>query len=359
MALLNGFSVVVMKRADMKRGGMMPCPEHFSFLLTGQFLCRESFCLPKPPVSDNLKITQSVFHYYPGDPMIKLRDGLVELYKKVATSIPKDIEDALKAAVEVETDMTVKEALANTVGTCIAARTGATAICEDSGLPIFYARVPKGLSQQMVREVILEATVRATEKIPLRSNAVDSLTGEASGGNIGHLFPMIFMEESEQSTLTIDLMLRGGTSEHLTATYRLPEAVSFEPVAGLATKGMADRTMNGIRACILDAVMKAQGKGCPPYIIGVGIGGAKEQVALLSSMQLLRKVHDVNSDARCAELEAQLLGDINTHVSGKPGFQGRTTALAVKVGAAHRHPESFLVDISFSCWAHRRGRFIW
>lgn len=291
--------------------------------------------------------------------MIKLRDGLVELYKKVATSIPKDIEDALRAAVQRETDETVKEALANTVGACIAARTGATAICDDSGLPIFYARVPKGLSQQMVREVIIEATERATEKIPLRSNAIDSLTGEAAGGNVGTLFPMIFIEETEQSTLTIDLMLRGGTSEHLSVSYRLPEEMSAEPVPGLTTAGMAERNLNGIRACVIDAVMKAQGKGCPPYIIGVGVGGAKEQVALLSGRQLLRKVHDVNPDPRCAALEAQILDDINTHISGTPGFAGKTTALAVKMGVAHRHPESFLVDISFSCWAHRRGRFIW
>jgi fumarate hydratase class I len=291
--------------------------------------------------------------------MIKLRDGLVELYKKVATSIPKDIEDALKAAVQLETNDEVKEALANTVGVCIAARTGATAICEDSGLPIFYARIPKGLSQLMIRDVILEATVRATEKIPLKSNAIDSLTGEPAGGNIGEFFPMIFMEESAQSTLTIDLMLRGGQTEHLSETYRLPEAVSCEPVVGLAVNGIAERTLNGIRACVLDAVTKAQGRGCPPYIIGVGIGGAKEQVSLLSSRQLLRKVHDTNADPRCAMLETQLLSDINSHVSGTPGFLGRTTALAVKVGAAHRHPESFLVDVSFSCWAHRRGRFIW
>lgn len=291
--------------------------------------------------------------------MIKLRDGLVELYKKVATSIPKDIEDALKAAVQIETDLAVKEALANTVGTCIAARTGATAICEDSGLPVFYARVPKGLSQQMVREVILEATVRATEKIPLRSNAIDSLTGEPTGGNVGELFPMIFIEESEQSSLTIDLMLRGGTSEHLSRMYRLPELLTAEPVAGLSVNGMAERNLNGIRACVLDAVMNAKGKGCPPYLIGIGIGGAKEQVALLSSRQLLRKVGDQHADPRCAAFEAEVLNDINTHISGTPGFAGKTTALAVKVGVAHRHPESFLVDISFSCWAHRRGRFIW
>ncbi len=292
--------------------------------------------------------------------MIKLRDGLVELYKKVATSIPKDIEDALKNAVQVETDLMVKEALANTVGACIAARTGATAICEDSGLPVFYARVPKGLSHQMVRDVILDATRLATEKIPLKPNAVDSLTGENSGSNVGASFPMIFLEETDQSTLSIDLMLRGGQTEHLSKTYRLPEQIGCAGlVPELLENGLAGRSLNGMRAGVLDAVLRAQGKGCPPYIIGIGIGGAKEQVALLSSRQLLRKLHDTNPDPRCAEVEAQMLADINRLAPGATGFPGKTIALGVKLGVAHRHPESFLVDISFSCWAHRRGRFIW
>jgi fumarate hydratase class I len=291
--------------------------------------------------------------------MIKLRDGLVELYKKVATSIPKDIEDALRIAVQRETDLAVKESLANTVGACIAARTSASAICEDSGLPVFYAKVPKGLSQLMVRDVIIEATTKATQMIPLRPNAIDSLSGEPSQGNVGILFPIIFTEETNEGQLTIDLMLRGGISETLSMTYQLPQTLSGDIVSRLTMQGVAERDLNGIRACVINAVLSARGKGCPPYIIGVGIGGAKEQVALLSSRQLLRKVYDIHAESRCAQLEAQLLDDINTYVSGTPGFVGRTTALAVKVGIAHRHPESFLVDISFSCWAHRRGRFIW
>ncbi|HMK42931.1 MAG TPA: fumarate hydratase, partial [Dissulfurispiraceae bacterium] len=284
----------------------------------------------------------------------------VELYKKVATSIPKDVEDALKKAVDAEIDPVVREALSNTIGACIAARTGATSICEDSGLPIFYARVPKGLSQLMIRDVILDATRVATEKVPLKPNAVDTLSGENSGSNVGTLFPMIFFEETDQSTLSIDLMLRGGQTESLSATYRLPAPVhSASVVADLLEDGLASRSLQGVRACVIDSVIRAQGKGCPPYIIGIGIGGAKEQAAFLSSRQLLRKLHDLNADARCAELESRLMEDVNSIVPGKTGFPGKTIALGVKVGVAHRHPESFLVDISFSCWAHRRGRFIW
>jgi fumarate hydratase class I len=305
--------------------------------------------------------------------MLKLRDGIIELYKKVATSIPGDVEDALKKAYLNETEPLTRESLNVILQNIKIARTTSRPICQDTGFPVFYVKVPKGLSHQLIRDMIMDATRIATNKIPLRPNAVDVITEKNTGDNVGDYFPFVYTEETEEQSLIIDLMLKGGGCENLGQTYKLPALLSIEGY-GVMAKGeslalnterynaitiLAERDFDGVRKCVLDAVFKAQGKGCPPYTIGVAIGGAKDQVAFLSKKQLMRRIPDLHPDVAIAELENKILNDINGLGIGTAGLGGRTTAIGVKIAAAHRHPASYFVDVSFSCWANRRGRLIW
>jgi tartrate/fumarate subfamily iron-sulfur-dependent hydro-lyase alpha chain len=82
-------------------------------------------------------------------------------------------------------------------------------------------------------------------------------------------------------------------------------------------------------------------------------------VTFLSKKQLMRRIPDIHPNAAIAELENKILNDINSLGIGTAGLGGRTTAIGIKIAAAHRHPASYFVDISFSCWANRRGRLIW
>ncbi|MBI5102494.1 MAG: fumarate hydratase [Nitrospirae bacterium] len=281
--------------------------------------------------------------------MLKLRDGIVELYRKVATSIPPDVEEALKAALSREQEgSAAKSALAIILENIRVARETSRPICQDTGVPVFYLQVPSGLSQLDLRETVIEATRLATEKVPLRANAVDVISEKNSGDNTGDGFPVIYLEETGGSTLTIDLMLKGGGSENVGQLYKLP-----------APELMAQRDLDGVRRCVLDAVQKAQGKGCPPYVIGVGIGASKDQVTRLSKAQLMRRLSDTNKSEELAIFEKRLLEEVNELGIGPHGLGGRTTALGVKIGVNHRHPASYFVDISMSCWADRRGRLIW
>jgi len=95
------------------------------------------------------------------------------------------------------------------------------------------------------------------------------------------------------------------------------------------------------------------------YILGVGIGAAKDQVTRLAKEQLMRRLNDVNKTEELAALEARILDEINELGIGPMGLGGKTTALGVKIGVNHRHPASYFVDVSVSCWATRRGRLIW
>jgi fumarate hydratase class I len=181
----------------------------------------------------------------------------------------------------------------------------------------------------------------------LRPNAVDSITDK-----IQVITPVsvsvIYMEETRESSLTIDLMLKGAGCENAGQIYKLP----FEELN-------AQRDLDGVRKCVLDTVQKAQGKACPPYILGVGIGATKDQVTRLAKEQLLRRLTDINKIDELAALEKRVLNEINELGIGPMGLGGRTTALGVKIGVNHRHPASYFVDVSVSCWATRRGRLIW
>lgn len=281
--------------------------------------------------------------------MLKLRDAIVELYRKAATSLPSDIEAALKYAYVMEKEGTnAKAALSAILENIKIARRTKRPICQDTGIPVFFIKVPVGLSHLELKKEIISATKIATKKIPLRANAVDILTDKNSGDNTGIGFPIIYFEQTKKKTLTIDLMLKGSGCENVGQLYKLP-----------VEELKAERDLEGVRKCMLDTVYKAQGKGCPPYIIGVGIGGAKDQVTMLAKEQLLRNLKDTNKHVVLSELEKRLLKDINQLGIGPLGLGGKTTVIGIKIGVNHRHPASYFVDVSVSCWADRRARLTW
>lgn len=279
--------------------------------------------------------------------MMKLRDAIVKLYKKAATSLPPDVEAALKSAYEKERS-NAKAILSAILENIRIARDTERPICQDTGVPVFFIKVPFGISHIELKSTIMEATRIATKKVPLRANAVDILTDKNSGDNTGIGFPVIYCEEAKGDKLIIDLMLKGSGCENIGRLYRLP----LEELK-------AERDLEGVRKCALDTIYKAQGRGCPPYIIGVGIGASKDQVTKLAKEQLLRNLGNTNKYKVLSELENRLLKDINRLGIGPLGLGGKTTAIGVKIGVNHRHPASYFVDVSVCCWADRRARLTW
>jgi fumarate hydratase class I len=115
-----------------------------------------------------------------------------------------------------------------------------------------------------------------------------------------------------------------------------------------------DRNLEGVRACILDAVWKAQGKGCGPGFIGVAIGGDRASGYEFAKRQLLRTVDDTNPDPALAGLEARIMQEANTLDIGPMGFSGKFTIGGCKIGKLNRLPASFFVSVAYMCWAYRR-----
>ncbi|MFN3396252.1 MAG: fumarate hydratase [Thermodesulfovibrionales bacterium] len=278
--------------------------------------------------------------------MLKLRDGIVELYRKAISTVPSDVEEALRNARERERDPSVKDFITGIIENIRLMRQQSRPLCSDMGIPTFVVRSPRGLSHSEIVKTINEATVIATEKIPIQPCAVDIITEEVSSTNTGTGFPIIYLEESTNDTLRIDLLLKGADCEVLGRTYSLPDEETG-----------ADRNLEGVKKVILDSIKRSGGKGCMPFVIGVGIGGSRDQISILSKMQLFRKLGDRSEIPAIERLEEETLLEANN--LGLSWMKGNSSILGMKIGVNHRHISSYLVDVSFSCWATRRVRLIW
>jgi fumarate hydratase class I len=219
-------------------------------------------------------------------------------------------------------------------------------ICQDTGMPTFEVRVPLGANQIWMRRQIREAVAEATRRGKLRPNSVDSITGENSGDNLGPGTPIIHFDQWEEPEIEIKLILKGGGCENTNAQYSLP--------AELEHLGRADRSLEGVRKCILHAVWKAQGKGCSPGAVGVCIGGDRTSGYTHAKEQLFRTLDDQNDDSRLAALERSIMEEANRLSVGPMGFSGKTSLIGCKVGALNRLPASFFVSVAYDCWAFRR-----
>lgn len=274
-------------------------------------------------------------------------ESMVELITRTSTDLPPDVRAAMGLALRSEEPAT----RAGQAMTIIAQNIDQAAscegpICQDTGMPTFEVRVPIGANQIWMRQQIREAVAEATRRGKLRPNSVDSITGENSGNNLGPGTPIIHFDQWDAGDIEVKLILKGGGCENTNAQYSLP--------AELDHLGRADRTLDGVRKCILHAVWKAQGKGCSPGAVGVCIGGDRTSGYLHAKEQLFRTLDDTNTDPRLAALERSIMDEANQLAVGPMGFSGTTSLIGCKIAALNRLPASFFVSIAYDCWAFRR-----
>ncbi len=276
---------------------------------------------------------------------LNLVDAFVELIRRATTDLPADMEDALKKAKKDEEPGTAAASALDTILLNVTmARENSTPVCQDTGTPIFEIKYPLGVSTRQLADQIRKAAAIATSKSYLRPNAVDTLTGENSGDNVGKEFPTMHFHEWDEGHIRIDLLLKGGGCENVSAQYKLPDA-------GLK----AGRDLEGVRRVVLDSVQQAQGRGCAPAVLGVAIGGDRGSSYIKSKQQLFRKLEDTNPNEELAAMEDRIYGEANELGIGPMGFGGKTSVLGVKMAAQHRVPASYFVSIAYMCWANRRA----
>jgi fumarate hydratase class I len=274
-------------------------------------------------------------------------ESIVDLISRTSTDLPPDVRAAMGLALSAEPPSTrAGQALTVIAQNIDQAASCEGPICQDTGMPTFEVRVPVGANQISMRKQIREAVAEATRRGKLRPNSVDSITGENSGNNLGPGTPIIHFDQWEEEDIEVKLILKGGGCENTNAQYALPTELDH--------LGRADRSLEGVRKCILHAVWKAQGKGCSPGAVGVCIGGDRTSGYLHAKEQLFRTLDDVNRDPRLAAVENSVMEEANKLTVGPMGFSGTTSLIGCKIGALNRLPASFFVSVAYDCWAFRR-----
>lgn len=269
----------------------------------------------------------------------EFRGTVVEMLQRAATTLPKDVVDALKRCKRRE-----REYVAILQFECmlknleLAKRLGAP-ICQDTGIPIFFMELGTGLKLDFDPIAALKRAVKeATLAIPLRANIVDPISRVNTKTNVGEGMPAVHLELVRGKRLRIDLLLKGAGAENWSRLYML------RPSDGEA-----------IERAVLLTVGEAGGQPCPPTIVGVGVGGSAEVACMLAKKALLRPLDRPNKDRRLARLELRLTRAANGLDIGPMGLGGKTTVLGVHVEKAACHTASLPVAIDLQCWAARRA----
>ena len=273
-----------------------------------------------------------------------LQSRLLELIRRTSCELPPDVKREIdKGWRKEKKGTTAKYALGVIRDNIVLAGEKSQPICQDTGTIICYVDRPRWISEKDFRGAFEKAVVHATRVGYLRQNSVDSITGRNSGTNLGPGSPVIHFHETGAKTMTVRLMLKGGGCENVGVQYALPDV-----------KLGAGRDLEGVRLCVLDAVYRAQGKGCGPGVLGVCVGGDRATGYVSSKEVLFRSLDDVNDDPTLARLEKRMVKEANSLGIGPMGFGGETTVMGVKIIARNRVPASFFVSVSYMCWAFRR-----
>ncbi len=274
-----------------------------------------------------------------------LQQNLLELIRRTSSQLPTDVTRVIDKGWRKEKKNSsgkyALEVIRENIGM---AKDKSQPLCQDTGAIICYADLPVWMAEKTFKKAYEKAVVKATKMGYLRQNSVDSITGENSGTNLGPGNPSYHFHPAKGKTLTVKMMLKGGGSENMSAQYSLPD-----------NRIGAGRDLAGVRKCLLDAVLNAQGKGCGPGILGVCIGGDRGSSFVAAKEEFFRTLDDKNDDKRLAKMERQILKEANSLGIGPMGFGGETTLLGVKITHRNRVPASFFVSVAYMCWAFRRN----
>jgi tartrate/fumarate subfamily iron-sulfur-dependent hydro-lyase alpha chain len=279
--------------------------------------------------------------------MVNLREvivkAVVEGLRVASILLPPDVKEALRRVYEEEVSPAAKAQLEAILRNVELAERLRAPICQDTGLITYYVRAGARFpALDVVEEALVEATRIATKEIPLRPNSVDPITGRNPGDNTGRYTPVVIWDsiDPKGDYLEVTIVPKGGGSEYVAVFSMVPPG----------------RGLEGVKEVVLDAVVKAGAMPCPPTIIGVGIAGTVDMaVHLAKKCAVIRRVGSRHPEPAVAELERKLLEMVNELGIGTMGMGGRTTALAVHVDYAYRHPATYAVAVVFQCWAARRA----
>ena len=255
---------------------------------------------------------------------------------KAAHELPKDVLLAIKKTYQQETGLP-KHLMTLMLKNAQIAKKELYPLCQDTGTAVLFVEIGNEIFiKGNITKALVEGVKQGYKEGFLRKSIVKDPLFKRKNTN-DNTPPIIHYSFTNGNKLKISLLLKGAGSENKSVIKM------FAPSASL----------QDIKDFVIDTVKLAGASACPPFIIGIGIGGNFEEVAKLSKKALLRKVGSLNKDKSYNALEKDLLKEINKTKIGAQGLGGKITALDVFIEQAPCHTASLPVAINISCHVSR------
>ena len=265
-----------------------------------------------------------------------------QLYIRALKMLPPDIKQGFDALARSETDAGAQRMLGTMIRNIAVAEKNDNLLCQDTGIPIYNVRIGRGVEVDGagLKEAIRRGCARSTREYSFRSSIVHPTTRVNEQTSTGRHVPVINIDFSEDELLVIEMIPKGSGSEN---NSWLRMAVPAEGV-------------DAIKTFVIDCVLEAGGRTCPPTIVGVGVGGTADLCLHLAKEAATRPLGSHCADPEGAKLERDLAEAVNMLGVGPQGLGGDSTAFAVHVETAATHITMNPVAVNMQCHSARRAR---
>lgn len=273
----------------------------------------------------------------------QVEEAARELYIRALKLLPPDVKQGLDRLAAGETDAGARRTLGTMVRNIKVAEDNANLLCQDTGIPIYNVRIGRGVEVDGwgLKEAIRRGCARSTREHPFRSSVVHPTTRVNAQDSTGRGVPVINVDFSDlPNVLEIEMVPKGSGSEN---NSWLKMAIPAEGV-------------DAIKTFVVDCVLEAGGKTCPPTIVGVGVGGTSDLCVHLAKSAATRPLGTRCEDPEGAKLEEALTKAVNMLGVGPQGLGGDSTAFAVHVETAATHITMNPVAVNMQCHSARRAR---
>ncbi len=273
----------------------------------------------------------------------QVEEAAKDLYIRALKLLPPDIKTGFQRLDAAETDTTGKSVLGTMIRNITVAEANDNLLCQDTGIPIYNVVIGANVEVDgyQLKQAIGRGCARATKEHPLRSSVVHPVTRINEHTSCGRSVPVINIDFSPASeVLSIEMIPKGSGSENN----------SFLKMA-IPADGI-----DAVKTFVIDCVLDAGGKTCPPTIVGVGVGGTADLCVHLSKVAATRALGSVCDDPEGAKLERELSAVVNDLGVGAQGLGGDSTAFAVHVETAATHITMNPVAVNMQCHSARRAK---
>jgi tartrate/fumarate subfamily iron-sulfur-dependent hydro-lyase alpha chain len=274
-----------------------------------------------------------------------IEDVAKELYIRALKILPPDVKQGFAALAANETDATAQSVLGTMIRNIAVAEETDNLLCQDTGIPIYNVTVGRGVrfddgDGTALKAAIRKGCERATREHPLRSSIVHPLTRKNEHTSCGIGVPVINIDHGDDvDGVRVEMIPKGSGSEN---NSWLKMALPAEGV-------------DAVKTFVVDCVLAAGGKTCPPTIVGVGVGGTADLCVHLAKVAATRPLGTHCADAEGAKLETELTAAVNMLGVGPQGLGGDSTAFAVHVEVAATHITMNPVAVNMQCHSARRA----